>query len=242
MRIPRIYQDTELNNGARIQLDAASSHHLVKVLRVQDGASIVLFNGNGNDYQAVIDIQKRQAFALIQSSIKINTESGLALTLLLGISKGDRMDISIQKSVELGVHKIIPVVTQRTVVNLKHDRGEKKLNHWQGIIINACEQSGRSRIPELAPITRLEDHLSIDASKLKLILDPYADKGINTIQYNNENISFLIGPEGGLSDEEIKLAMGQGFYGIRMGPRILRTETAAITAISVMQALWGDFN
>ena len=241
MRIPRIYQQTEINTGTRIELDAAASHHLGKVLRMNNGSAVILFNGNGFDYHAILEIQKKQVFALVQSAEEIQTESSLELTLLLGISKGERMDISIQKAVELGVHTIVPVITQRTVVNLKQDRSEKKFNHWQGIIINACEQSGRSRIPELKPVCRLDDQLANDSSQLKLILSPYADRNICSIPYTNQTISFLIGPEGGLSDEEIMLATAHGYQDIKMGPRVLRTETAAIATIAVMQGIWGDF-
>lgn len=241
MRIPRIYQQTEISTGSRLQLDAAASHHLIKVLRMNTGNEVILFNGNDTDYHATLDVEKKNVFAVIKSADKKNTESSLQLSLLLGISKGDRMDISIQKAVELGVHTIVPVITERTVVNLKQERSDKKLNHWQGIIINACEQSGRSRIPELKPVCRLDEQLSSDTNQLKLVLSPYANRDIHSIQYNRQSVSFLIGPEGGLSDNEIKQATRHGYQEIKMGPRILRTETASIATIAIMQALWGDF-
>ena len=152
------------------------------------------------------------------------------------------MDLVIQKSVELGVNRIIPVICQRTVVNLKADRQEKKFKHWQGILINACEQSGRTAIPQLLPTIMFKDLALQDLTGLKLTLDPHSKQSLQNLQPQNNQLSLLIGPEGGLTDEELMQSKTLGFEGIRLGPRVLRTETAAITALALSQTLWGDFN
>ena len=243
MRIPRIYQNIELTVGNSISLDQAACHHLGRVLRLKNNNQIILFNGQGGEYLASLSLQGKKLFAEIIQFIDTCTESPLQITLLQGISKGDRMDFAIQKAVELGVSHIVPLICQRTVVNLKQERMEKKLNHWQGIIINACEQSGRTSIPELLPAVKLIDYLRLASStdEVKLTLDPRSSTGIHQLNNSNDRFSLLIGPEGGLSQEEIELAHQHGFTGIQMGPRVLRTETAALAAISVLQSQWGDF-
>ena len=240
MRIPRIYQDISLAAGDRVELDKTAAHHLTRVLRMQDTQKIILFNGGGGEYTSTLSLQGKDVFANIEHFDERNTESHLNITLLQGISKGERMDICIQKAVELGVSKIVPVICQRSVVNIKGERGDKKHQHWHGIIINACEQSGRTHIPQLSEAIKLKDIISKQINGLKLTLSPDATTTLPDISATEKNISLLIGPEGGLDDDEIKLAQQHGFLTVRMGPRILRTETAAIAAIAALQVLRGD--
>jgi 16S rRNA (uracil1498-N3)-methyltransferase len=240
MRIPRIYQATSLSVGQQIALDKISAHHLTRVLRMQDNQQIILFNGEGGEFHAHLVLHGKFVMAHIDQFFDRNSESLLRITLLQGISKGERMDICIQKAVELGVNKIVPVICQRTVVNIKGERSEKKLHHWQGIVINACEQSGRIRVPQLLEPVKLNDALNLPDLGLKLTLSPEAATSLPQISATEKNITLLIGPEGGLDAREIQQAQDHGFQSIRMGPRILRTETAAIAAITALQMLRGD--
>lgn len=242
MRIPRIYHQGSIQPGHEYELEQQSAHHLIRVLRLKDNDSLTLFNGLGGEYSAQLKIARKKAYALIQQHQPIDRESKLAITLIQGISRGNRMDIVIQKSVELGVSRIIPVICHRTVVNLKAERKEKKIHHWQGILINACEQSGRTAIPQLLPPVLFKDLQQLELPGLKLTLDPYTDQPLHRLEPEHERVSFLIGPEGGLTDDEITQTKILGFEGIRLGPRVLRTETAALTALALSQTLWGDFN
>ncbi len=241
MRIPRIFQDQSLSPGQRIQLEQSAAHHLCRVLRSRNDDPIILFNGQGGEYHCRLQIDGKQVFAEVQSFDAVDRESSLEITLLQGISKGDRMDFSIQKAVELGVTRIIPVICQRTVVNLKQDRADRKLQHWHGVIINACEQSGRTLVPELSKISKLDTILKHAIEGESLVLDPQADLRIQQLDAEKRRLTLLIGPEGGLSDEEIEYSLQQGFKGIRLGPRILRTETAGLAAIAALQSHYGDF-
>jgi 16S rRNA (uracil1498-N3)-methyltransferase len=242
MKSPRIYQDISLNAEGDIELDNNASHHLTRVLRLKNEDNITLFNGDGYEYSAVLSLQEKKVFARINKTAKPDRESNLHITLLQGISKGDRMDMCMQKAVELGVNKIIPVICQRTVVNLKAERGEKKLRHWQGIIISACEQSGRNILPELTTHRTLKDALQQSLNGLRLTLDPNANTGLSSYKPDTNEITLLIGPEGGLTQDEIELSLQNQFNTALLGKRILRTETAAIAAISTLQTLWGDFS
>lgn len=243
MANPRIYQNIVLDINQKIELDKAANHHLCRVLRLKNKQTFRLFNGDGFDYQAKLVIEKKKSFAHILERIETDTHSTLNITLLQGISKGERMDMAIQKSVELGVERIIPVICEHTVVNLKADRAEKKLRHWRGIAIHACEQSGRAGLPIVDDIAHFSDALtSLNAQDTKIALDPYSKQTLVSLMPNdNKNFSLLIGPEGGLSSEEIQQAQAHDFTGVQMGSRILRTETAALSAISAIQTLWGDF-
>ena len=242
MNSPRTYQHTPLETDQNIELDKNACHHLTRVLRLKDGDNITLFNGDGCEYSATLICQGKKVFAQINNKASTDRESNLNITLLQGISKGDRMDMCIQKAVELGANKIIPVICQRTVVNLKAERGEKKLRHWQGIIVSACEQSGRNHLPELASPLTLKDALENNSNSLNLTLDPTAESGFSAFKPTSNDVTLLIGPEGGLTKEEIELSLLNKFSAARLGKRILRTETAAIAAISALQTLWGDFN
>ncbi len=241
MKSIRIYQADFFETGKSIQMDKASSNHLIKVLRLKNGFTFTLFNGNGFEYTARLEISDRKAIAHIESSNKISNESDLNIHLLQGISKGDRMDFAIQKSIELGATSITPVITERTVVNLKDEREQKKLQHWQAIAISACEQSGRSILPSINPVRKLAQTFIDDKDSLKLVLDPLSNNHLSSLSAK-KNIQILIGPEGGLTEAEVILAKENGFKGIKLGPRVLRTETAALAAITAVQLIWGDLN
>lgn len=242
MRIPRIYINVPLAVDTTIQLDEHAFQHTVKVLRLRESSEIILFNGQGGEYPATLtEVSKKQAIAHINSFTDKNTESALSIHLALGISKGERMDIAIQKAVELGVSDITPLYTERCVVTLDTKREIKRLEHWQGIITSACEQSGRNHLPELhSPIDIRRNFSALPDSKLKLTLSPYATHSLMHVEKPADEVLILIGPEGGLSEQEVHTATQHNFEPVRMGPRILRTETAAITAISTIQMLWGD--
>lgn len=242
MRIPRIYHPGKLLAGETIMLETNAAHHLTRVLRMQDSEKVLLFNGEGGEFIAHLRFQGKQVAAYLEIFTNRDTDSSLQITLLQGISKGERMDFVMQKAVELGVSKIIPVICQRTVVNVRGERSEKKIQHWQGIIINACEQSGRTSVPLLMEPMKLIEGLQIPGNGIKLTLNPSASISLNQITPDCKNISLLIGPEGGLDDQEVRQAQANGFLGVRLGPRILRTETAALAAIAILQSTWGDLS
>jgi 16S rRNA (uracil1498-N3)-methyltransferase len=214
--------------------------HAVQVLRLKQGAELFLFDGRGLEYSAILeDVAKRSSTVRLVKSLNVDNESPLSITLLQGVSRGERMDYALQKAVELGVHHIIPVITDRCNVSLSGDRADKRLAHWQGIITSACEQSGRSILPILSNVTQLEEAINNCAVECRLVLDPLADSGLTTLTRQND-VALLIGPEGGLAEQEIQKAVDLGFQAITMGPRILRTETATVTALAIVQAAWGD--
>lgn len=254
MRIPRIYQAIPLASGQTFELDAQATVHLTKVLRLRVGDALVVFNGKGNgkeegqgngeagEYAArVVDIGRRSARIEIGAFVPRTLESPLELVLLQGISRGERMDYTVQKAVELGVSRIVPVLTERTVVNLKGDRQEKRREHWQGVVNSACEQSGRNHVPMVASIASFAAAVAAASEGLKLVLHHRAETDLAAVPAPQGPVTLLIGPEGGLSAAEIAAAEDAGFNPLRLGPRILRTETAALAAMSVLQWHWGDF-
>ena len=240
MRIPRFYCP-ELNAVDEvIKLPIDAHRHAVQVLRLKAGAPVRLFDGTGLEYEAnLYEVSKRESTVKLSTAISNNNESTLSLTLIQGISRGERMDYTLQKAVELGVNRIVPVITQRCNVQLSGQRADKKLAHWQGVIISACEQSGRRKMPVLDRIISFDDMISEFNSGSRLILEPTAEMGFKHLQPQTET-SLLIGPEGGFSETEVQQAMNNGFQAIQFGPRILRTETAAVSALAVLQTLWGD--
>ncbi len=242
MKQIRIYQHTELASGNSVSLDKVASNHLLRVLRLRQGDEFVLFNGDGCEYPSTLEISGKTAIAQISEMRETIRESCLQLHLYQGISKGERMDFAIQKAVELGVSEITPLFCERTVVSLKGDRLDKKLQHWQGIAISACEQSGRNHIPAIHPAQPFSQALASDTTQLKLMLEPTAAQPLSSLQPENNTVSIYIGPEGGFSDNEITQAQNSGLRGINLGPRILRTETAALAAVTACQLLWGDLN
>ena len=242
----RIYQDSELTLNDTVKLSDDAFGHIVRVLRLSEGDTVALFNGKEPvQYTAkLIDVKKKEASAEIIKQEIIANESPINIHLGQGISRGDRMDYTLQKSVELGVNKITPLFTERCGVKLSGERLAKKHDQWQKIVISACEQSGRCIVPEVVEPMYLEDWLAQQTNSLKLNLHPKATHSIMTLPVDStENalqVRLLIGPEGGLSDEEISKANAADFQDILLGPRILRTETAALTAITALQCRFGD--
>jgi 16S rRNA (uracil1498-N3)-methyltransferase len=242
MRIPRIHTAADLVSGTTIELDENAFNHAVRVLRLKQGDALILFNGRGGEFESHLEeVQKKRACAVIGNFHDKDCESPLPIILGQCISRGEKMDYTIQKAVELGVSEIVPLFSERCGVKLDQTRQEKRLRHWQSVIISACEQSGRNRIPALHETMSLKKwQRGLDAS-VKLVLDPCTNETLSALARPERNVALLIGPEGGLSDDEIESAVKYGFTGIRLGPRILRTETAGLAALSVIQSLWGDW-
>lgn len=240
MRIPRIFHPQPLAAQNRVTLDDNAARHVARVLRLNLGAELTLFDGHGGEYPAtIVELGKRLVEVELGTQRNIEMESPLHITLAQGISKGERMDYTIQKAVELGVSRIAPLDTERSVVNLKGERQEKKQSHWRGVIISACEQCGRNTLPELLPQQNLAAWLQNGLDGSGLLLDHRADATINSLQPKGA-ITLLIGPEGGLSEQEREQALAVGYQGVRLGPRVLRTETAALTALAALQSRFGD--
>jgi 16S rRNA (uracil1498-N3)-methyltransferase len=238
---PRVYVDQDLADQATVTLRGTQYHHLIVVLRRIRGDSIVLFNGRGGEYAARIEVVgKRELTARIWQFHDVSRESALDVTLVQAVSKGERMDYTIQKAVELGVTAIQPVVTEHVVVRLDAERWARKLEHWQGVAIAAAEQSGRTRVPLVAPVLDLNDWMTkCPPEALRLILSLSLTPSV-VRRAPGQPIVLLVGPEGGWSELERKLADLAGFAALALGPRVLRTETAGIAALTVLQSQWGD--
>ncbi len=240
MRTTRIYCPEISLAQHQFELSDTASSHICKVLRLNSGDPLILFDGKGNSYNATLEIASRKkALVLVHNVLIENTESCLSLHLGLGMSKGDRMDYAIQKAVEVGVTHITPLKTKFSVIKLDEDRQQKKLQHWSGIIIHACEQSGRTILPALNPITPLSNWLGHDAGH-KIVFDTEANTALSQLE-KKDSVSILIGPEGGLCNTEIEMAITHQFKRIKLGPRTLRTETAAVIACGAIQTIWGDY-
>lgn len=241
MSIPRIYLPQPLASGTTVQLDARAQRHAVRVLRLQAGDSLILFNGEGGEYHATLEDSRREgAQVSLREFNDRERESPLDIALLQGVARGEKMDLILQKAVELGVSRVVPLATERSQVKLSGERLDKRMQHWRGVIIHACEQCGRNRLPELAELQDLNAVLAAHGpGRLGLLLDPTADRGPHGLA-GTRALSLLIGPEGGLSASERDQARSAGFQGVRLGPRILRTETAGLAALAALQCLYGD--
>ena len=241
MRIPRIFTDSPLAVGSQCQLDDNAANHVGRVLRMQAGQALLLFNGDGQDYHATItEAGKKHVQVAVTEAAENETESSLRVVLAQTLSKGDRMDYAVQKAVEMGVSEIVPLTTERCDVKLKGDREDKRLRHWQQVAISAAEQCGRARIPEIQPVMTVQQWLEhAQACDLRLVLHHRTEQSLNTLE-KPASIALMIGPEGGLTAEEIALAESHGFLPVALGPRVLRTETAPVAAIALCQWLWGD--
>lgn len=241
MRVPRIFTDQLLVAGSTLTLDAGASHHIAKVLRMQAGRELVLFNGRGGEYVGVItEVDKRHVTVNLGEFSQPRTESPLHTELAIGVSRGERMDWVVQKATELGVTRIQPVFSERTEVKLSGDRLAKRMQHWQQIVISACEQCQRNELPELLQPAPLSAFLQMATASAKYILHHRADEQLRNAE-RPESVCLLVGPEGGFSDDEIAGAQEQGFSALCLGPRVMRTETAPIAALAVLQFHWGDF-
>ncbi|MFZ1861835.1 MAG: 16S rRNA (uracil(1498)-N(3))-methyltransferase [Candidatus Competibacter sp.] len=243
-RLPRIYLSLPLVVGETVPLDDTAFGHVVRVLRLKPDAALILFDGQGGTFAAtLVEVGKRNARARVTEALPREVEPLLRIVLAQGISRGEKMDYTLQKAVELGVTAVQPLFTERAGVELAGERLARKVQHWRGIIISACEQCGRSRLPELREPLALADWLARPAQRdLCVLLDPTARQGLRELPAPDRAVTLLIGPEGGLSPAEIARARTGGFTGIRLGPRILRTETAGVAALAVVQTLWGDWN
>ena len=240
----RFYSAENLQISATIKLSDNAATHATRVLRLSVGDALTLFCGDGFDYACeLINVKKSEALAQVKASTKVESESNLSIALLQGISAGDRMEYTLQKAIELGVNRIVPIKTERSVVKLSPERAEKRLEHWQNIVVSACEQSGRAMIPRVeVPITLVLWLASNAASSaMRITLDPFADKKLADLTKPIGEIQLLVGAEGGLNANEIALVAQHGFIGVQLGQRILRTETAPLAAIAAIQTLWGDF-
>lgn len=240
MRTPRCYTDQPLGAAQTVTLEPEASHHLLRVLRLRCGDSLILFNGDGRDYSGVLaEANGKLAVAEMSEEHDAGTESGLRIELGQGISRGERMDFVLQKSVELGVGVVTPLWTTRSQVQLHGSRLEKRHSHWRSVMRSACEQSGRAVIPVLNPACALADWCTSTDTQLQIVLDPGASAHLRDFPAVS-SVCILIGPEGGLDRDEISLAEASGFTPVRLGPRTLRTETAALAALAAVQTLWGD--
>ena len=242
MRVTRIHVDAALSAGASVTLPETAAAHLVRVLRLQPGDACVLFNGDGHDYDARISsIGRRSVEALVLGARAMDTESPLRITLVQGIARGEKMDWILQKATELGVAAIVPVSSERSEVKLDAERAGKRLAHWRSVVISACEQCGRARVPEVAAAQSLQSALAELPALPRFLLDPEATESIATISRSLAGGGVLaVGPEGGWSPRDRDMLREAGFSGLRLGPRILRTETAGLAAISALQSRFGD--
>lgn len=241
MPTPRIYLPQPLADGTTVQLDERAQRHAVKVLRLRPGEALTLFNGEGGEYHATLEDNRREgAQVRVGEHVAQERESPLDIALLQGVARGEKMDLILQKAVELGVSRIVPLATARSQVKLRGERLEKRMQHWQGVIIHACEQCGRNRLPELGTLQGFDTALAAHApARTGLLLDPGAEHGPGVLE-QAQALSLLIGPEGGLSPDEREQARAAGFRSMRLGPRVLRTETAGLAALAALQCLYGD--
>lgn len=242
----RIYFSGELQVGRQCVLPPAQTHHAVRVLRLKAGDAVVLFNGDGSEYSAVISGAGRDRLALeVTGRTTVDRESPLAVTLAQGVSGGERMDYTVQKAVELGAAAIQPLTAERSVVRLQGERAAKRAEHWQAVVVASCEQCGRNRLPRVQPLLAFDAYLAGEAARkdgaLRLMLSPRSGRGLRDLGRPAGAIVLLAGPEGGFSPQEERAAEHAGFLPARVGPRVLRTETAAVAALAAIQALWGDF-
>ncbi|MFB0989371.1 MAG: 16S rRNA (uracil(1498)-N(3))-methyltransferase [Porticoccaceae bacterium] len=241
MRVPRLYTQQTLDVGSMVSMDKDAARYLSSVLRMTSGQMLNLFNGDGGEYIAeVASLSKNQVTVSIKESLPNDRESLLKIHLVIGISRGERMDWVIQKATELGVHIITHIFTERTEVKLAGSRLEKRLVNWQQVSISACEQCLRNVVPTINSAVSLQQCLGTHDGGLKIVLHHRTERPLTELQNTNNHVTILVGPEGGLSDDEITLAESNGYNAVKLGPRVLRTETAPLAAISILQSLWGD--
>jgi 16S rRNA (uracil1498-N3)-methyltransferase len=241
---PRFYCPGDLSQGATPDLPQAAAHHAARVLRLNVGDPVVLFNGQGGESSGQVHIITKSRVAVrIGARLAREAESPVAISLVQGLSARERMDFTVQKAVELGVTEIFPVETRRSVMRLAQERAERRVEHWQNLAISACEQCGRNRVPVIHPVTGLADWLGAHPStqaELRVILSAAAAMRLRELTPATR-VQLLAGPEGGFTPEEAEMAQACDFTAVRLGPRILRTETAAIAALAAIHTLWGDF-
>ena len=243
-RKPRIYLPQRIGAGERYTLTRDQHRHLSQVLRLKAGAELTLFDGRGGEYAATVEEVQRTTSTVRTGDYRdVDNEPPVHVRLAQSVGRGERTDYAIQKAVELGVTSIVPLLTRRGVVRLDADRAQRRLAHWQGIVVHACQQCGRNRIPELCLAVSLNEWLrGYECGGLDLILDPDSPIGIGELEHGGGLITILVGPEGGLDTEEYETAYAAGFRGVSLGPRTLRTETAAVAGVTAVQLRWGDLD
>lgn len=242
MRLTRVHVSAPLSSGRRHTIEGDAAIHIARVLRLEPGDALTVFDGSGGEYAARIEaIRKGAVVVAVEERTAATRESPLALTLVQGVSRGERMDWVVQKSTELGVTRIVPVLTERSVVKLDAKQAERKRLHWQGIAIASCEQSGRDRIPGVdEPLTLAEFLGKARGRATCVLLSPAGGLRIADLPRPEGGVVVLIGPEGGLAEMEQRAALAAGFIAVRLGPRVLRTETAAVAALTLLQHHFGD--
>lgn len=246
MTAPRFYSPVPLSADSSIDLSENAARHACRVLRLRAGDDLTLFDGAGGEYTARIAAVARERVSVeVLQWRDVECEAPIQLTLVQALQAGEKMDMTMQKAVELGVARIVPVASRRSVVRLDGERAQRRLEHWRGVVASACEQCGRNRVPEVAALGGLDRWLGQPAASgvLRLMLVPGAAQTLNdlAIPAPGSEVELLIGAEGGLAPEEVALAAAAGYQGVRLGPRILRTETAGLAALAAIQCLWGDF-
>lgn len=239
-RIPRIYTAQALGSQQQIALEPGASHHILKVLRMSVGRTLIVFNGDGNEYAAEITASDKKTATVLTGDADYQPRvQNLNIELAIALSKGDRFDWVLQKATELGVNRIFPLFSERSEVKLSGERIDKKHQSWQQIIIAACEQCQRNILPVLEAPQALDDFLPTTEAQLKFVLHHRSEHALSTASAPS-SVCLLIGPEGGLSENEIVQAQNAGFIPLTLGPRVLRTETAPLSALAIVQYLWGD--
>lgn len=239
--MPRIFVDQILRLEEVCVLPQAAAHHLTRVLRLRAGDPVTLFNGRGGEFHGqLITGPGRETRVRLTADAPGDRESPLLTILAQGLARGERMDYTLQKAVELGVTHIVPLLTRRCNVQLDDARSARRMDHWRGVIIHACEQSGRTRLPSLAPLQSLPEFAAAMRTDCAYVLDPAGDASLTPSTATGATHCLVVGPEGGLDASELELLSGHGFKRVRLGPRVLRTETAAMVALSILQARGGD--
>jgi len=240
MRIPRFYESTDICQGAPFSLSDEVTQHIARVLRMKVGQHITLFCGDGIEHLCELTlVDKRRVEATVIQSDNITRSSPLAIHIGQSVSRGERMDYAVQKATETGMASMTPLVTERCEVKLNNERQDKRLRHWQHIAISACEQSLRNELPTIHPVLPLNEWLSNVQADLKLVLHHHTEQPLGDYA-RPESVALLIGPEGGLTEEEVTAALDAGFKPVAFGPRVMRTETAPIAAQAILQYMWGD--
>lgn len=243
MRHTRIFVDQPLSIDQDLVLGADATEHVARVLRMREGDAVVLFNGDGRDFPSTLThCTRREVRARIDATVPGIGASALPLVLAQAVVRGNKMDMVMQKAVELGVHALIPLVTERCMIELDARRAERRQQHWQSVVISACEQCGRSTVPTIARLQSLSEWCAdlADDGALRLVLLPGADQRLRDLDLGDAGAVLVVGPEGGLSSGDVETLESAGFTGLALGPRILRTETAGLAALAALQAVHGD--
>lgn len=241
MRIPRFYDDQPLAAEQTVDLSDTVVQHVCRALRMRVGDPIILFNGDGNEYHAQLEtVEKRRASVRIREVIRPAVESPLQIRIGQSLSRGERMDYAVQKATEMGMQQMFPLFSERCEVKLNSERQDKRIRHWQQVAISACEQSGRCAVPTINAPQTLEQWLQQEDAELKLVLHHHTATPLGDFT-PPQSVALLIGPEGGLTEKEVELARDHGFQPVAFGPRVMRTETAPVAALALLQHLWGDW-